>query len=470
MDYKVKMGSDEKEKEEKNTRKKLCRTIMQMAFSHFGLLAMVILYLALGGCLFELLEKENEIKACMDSQREYDEMENKTLFSLLDVILQNPINSNAADTQMNGVLESFRNNAFSIGYKGGYCEKYGLPDGPMHEWTFLGGLYFSMTVITTIGYGHIAPKTVWGRVLCISYAMVGIPIMLMFLTNIGEFLAEVFRYVYCQILCCGCLRKKKKKPVDESAVHVVARTSILEPAYIQTMKTSSVNTSSNTLMKVKTSAHEGLIFRESTVSNFNNDLDAASRPSTSEESEAKQRHGIPMHIKTLQNSDMHERDRILRQGSTKSTMPLISEDENDDEDYEEIWQEINQASVPLTVSLSIIGLYIFAGAVLFKNWEGWDMLQSAYFCFITLATIGFGDVTPTRDFFSPTVNARLMICTVYTIFGMAILSMCFNLMQEEMLNKFLWLGQKMDIVEKDDDEENKVVINSCSNTQNQSEC
>lgn len=145
------MGSEEIEKE-KGSGKQLCKTIAQVAFSHLGLCVIVTLYCVLGGFLFEMLEKENEIQACIDSRKEYIDMENETLFSLLDVVLSNPLGSEAADAQLLGVFETFRNNSFSIGYDGSWCEGYGKPDGPMHEWNFAGGLFFSMTVITTIGW------------------------------------------------------------------------------------------------------------------------------------------------------------------------------------------------------------------------------------------------------------------------------------------------------------------------------
>lgn len=38
--------------------------------------------------------------------------------------------------------------------------------------------------------------------------------------------------------------------------------------------------------------------------------------------------------------------------------------------------------------------YIMLGALLFKSWEGWDLLDSSYFCFISLSSIGFGDLVP----------------------------------------------------------------------------
>jgi len=144
------MGSEEVEKAN-NSKTGLCRTIAKAVFSHLGLTLIIIAYCCIGAALFEMLEKENEIIACVESREEYMDMENETLFSLLDVILSNPLDSQAADVQMLGVFESFRNNSFSIGYDGSWCEGFGKTDGPMHEWTFAGGLFFSMTVITTIG-------------------------------------------------------------------------------------------------------------------------------------------------------------------------------------------------------------------------------------------------------------------------------------------------------------------------------
>ena len=34
------------------------------------------------------------------------------------------------------------------------------------------------------------------------------------------------------------------------------------------------------------------------------------------------------------------------------------------------------------------------GALLFASFEGWTPMQGAYFSFITLSTIGFGDLVP----------------------------------------------------------------------------
>lgn len=44
--------------------------------------------------------------------------------------------------------------------------------------------------------------------------------------------------------------------------------------------------------------------------------------------------------------------------------------------------------VPIWLCVFLVIGYIVVGAVLFQQWEQWSYLDSAYFCFITLTTIG----------------------------------------------------------------------------------
>lgn len=127
--------------------------------------------------------------------------------------------------------------------------------------------------------------------------------------------------------------------------------------------------------------------------------------------------------------------------------PIVQDDDEDDEDEEE-----ERISVPLTITLAVVAFYIGMGSILFGIWEGWPSLQSAYFCFVTISTIGFGDVVPgAANFEKAEDQYRMIICAVYMMFGMAILSMCFSLIQEEIVAKFKWVGEKIGIIEKDGD-------------------
>jgi hypothetical protein len=64
------------------------------------------------------------------------------------------------------------------------------------KWTFSTAILFSSTVITTIGYGNIAPKSILGKIITCLYGMIGIPIMIMYLANTGDLLAFLFIKYY----------------------------------------------------------------------------------------------------------------------------------------------------------------------------------------------------------------------------------------------------------------------------------
>jgi len=108
--------------------------------------------------------------------------------------------------------------------------------------------------------------------------------------------------------------------------------------------------------------------------------------------------------------------------------------------------DTEKVTVPVTICLVIIGGYIFAGAVLFTLWEDWDYLTGSYFCFITLSTIGFGDIVPGTDMDKWASSEKLVLCALWLAFGLSLLAMCFNLMQEEVKEKCKWIGQKLGLL------------------------
>jgi len=58
-----------------------------------------------------------------------------------------------------------------------------------------------------------------------------------------------------------------------------------------------------------------------------------------------------------------------------TTGPEVDEDE---------LKRNQRVAVPLTVTMIIIAAYIWIGSAVFHSFEGWTMIQSGYFCFITL--------------------------------------------------------------------------------------
>nr|XP_026646919.1 potassium channel subfamily K member 17 [Zonotrichia albicollis] len=54
------------------------------------------------------------------------------------------------------------------------------------KWDYSGSFFFSISAITTIGYGNLSPSTAVGRIFSIVFALFGIPLNLVLLNEIGH--------------------------------------------------------------------------------------------------------------------------------------------------------------------------------------------------------------------------------------------------------------------------------------------
>ncbi|CAF0746535.1 unnamed protein product [Didymodactylos carnosus] len=67
------------------------------------------------------------------------------------------------------------------------------------KWSYASALLFSATLITTVGYGNITPKTILGKVITCFYALIGIPIVVVWLNNMSDQLACIFLRYYSEV-------------------------------------------------------------------------------------------------------------------------------------------------------------------------------------------------------------------------------------------------------------------------------
>ncbi|KAJ8274962.1 hypothetical protein COCON_G00095870 [Conger conger] len=125
----------------------------------------IIFYLSIGAAIFQILEEPNwEISvSSYTTQKEeilktYPCLTKEDLEKILQVV---------SDAAGQGIAIT-GNKTFS-------------------SWVWPKAVVFAATIITTIGYGNIAPKTVGGRVFCIFYGLFGIPLCLTWISELGTF-------------------------------------------------------------------------------------------------------------------------------------------------------------------------------------------------------------------------------------------------------------------------------------------
>ncbi|KAM7315335.1 TWiK family of potassium channels protein 7 [Ixodes scapularis] len=237
-------------------------------------------------------------------------------------------------------------------------------------------------------YGNIAPKTNWGKMVTILYAIVGIPLMLLYLTNIGDILARAFKYVYGQLCSCDQRDSRQQQYLRASGDRCRVNRLLVEENGLQ-------------------------------------------RPGL----------GAPGQGLALVG-------RSGRGIEEDAKMDGFAGAYFDDVDFE----ERPRVTVPILLCMTIISGYICGGAVLFSIWEDWNYLDGSYFCFVTLSTIGFGDLVPGDTVVSDSGSQeKLVICSLYLLVGLALIAMCFNLVQEEVVHKLRSVGHKLGVISDSDD-------------------
>lgn len=111
--------------------------------------------------------------------------------------------------------------------------------------------------------------------------------------------------------------------------------------------------------------------------------------------------------------------------------PELAGEDEDDEDGPPFGEPMTQ--VPMLLIFFILLFYISLGTIIFAVWEDWSVIDGAYFCFVTLSTIGFGDLVPLRTFRGP--ELQLFACFLYLLLGLVLVAMTFTVVENQLMWK-----------------------------------
>ncbi|XP_022233552.2 LOW QUALITY PROTEIN: uncharacterized protein LOC111081725 [Drosophila obscura] len=229
------------------------------------------------------------------------------------------------------------------------------------SWNFVNCFIFCWTVITTIGYGHITPKTKLGRSLTIIYAIIGIPMFLIVLADLGKLFTRCVKFLWAYVrrvyYTRSCRRIRKQQQIRDAMTG-------FNTVYDMAMRRPS------------------MFFGKSPEEEAESQADA-------------------------------EAGRSL--GTSHPETPTSP--------YPETYEVDDEFNLPVSVASLLLISYILLGTAGYVMVESdWELLDSFYYVFISMSTIGFGDLVPSNPFY-------VMVSMIYLIFGLALTSMFINVVQ-----------------------------------------
>jgi len=325
------------------------KVILKYAFSQAGVIVLCILYAVGGAEMYmgmegplEEQQKQLKINAALDIIDATDYLADSFWNLIHNKYPEKRLNDTAFQTKVEEDLHSITMKIVDAAVNLDYD---GEVDTWTYSWTFPNTLLFTITIMTTIGYGHICPKSFQGQLFTIIYALVGMPLLMLFLGNIGNLMGDGIKYSYSRICCRWCRIRRRVS------------------------------------------------------------------------------------------------ERLPGQSIRKCKK--VIDDDIGHEDY----MPTDEISIPLIICILLILLFLAFGSALFHIWEEWDIISAAYFCFITLSTVGFGDMVPVKSFLGYTESLygkfQMVVCVTYCMMGLAMLATAMSLIQEGLMLKAERMKKKM---------------------------
>uniref|UniRef100_A0A158P7R5 Ion_trans_2 domain-containing protein n=1 Tax=Angiostrongylus cantonensis TaxID=6313 RepID=A0A158P7R5_ANGCA len=130
----------------------------------------------------------------------------------------------------------------------------------------------------------------------------------------------------------------------------------------------------------------------------------------------------------VKRGEVHPSVELSSLASEAGSLPSLSDVNEVDE------KQTPRMSVKVALCITIGWIFFCSG--LFRLWEDWTYAESCYFMYISLSTIGLGDISVQR-------RDMMVLCFVFVIIGLSLVSMSINVVQVALEDFYVKLMMKL---------------------------
>ncbi|PAV69231.1 hypothetical protein WR25_01571 [Diploscapter pachys] len=160
---------------------------------HIGLLIACILYVILGAIIIREIELPHEMIVSKQT-REKEEKLKEDFLNMVEKLKEENHDEAHLNDSINEMLNNYMktmfgmySNPISANY---FDSQYYYSTNYTEWWTFDAAILFTATTVVPVGYGLVTPMTSTGRMFLCFYAIFGIPLALITMSDIGKFVCD----------------------------------------------------------------------------------------------------------------------------------------------------------------------------------------------------------------------------------------------------------------------------------------
>ncbi|CAJ0931779.1 unnamed protein product, partial [Mesorhabditis belari] len=319
--------------EEKMTKFQMALQFVMRRFLslHVLLVLSCVIYILLGAFIFQQLEGKNQLDTRREQLSNIDKSSQLYLEKLWKLARKYRDKFQNLNDMIDFVKEQAQGNFHEYVdtvFTAHRVSRHGY-DEEAPTWDYLNSVFFVTTMLTSIGYGYVVPNTLGGRLFCVCYCLIGVPLTLVTVANVAKFISETVFLLHYEIWKSWMKWKNRSR------------------------------------------SHEALLG------------------------------------------------------------PMFADDENE----EEILDRVKLVRFPPVITFIFVICYGLLAAYVIMRSENWTYVESCYFMFISILTVGFGDFRPS--------SGNLVPVLFLVLGGVILTTMCMDVFGRMYLKEIHYLGRKL---------------------------